>query len=88
MGKQEMTKVFLKTLGSFYYERMVASAPSDFTEMVSMGVYLEEAVKERRLTKYEGTKKSSYGFSRKKESETNAVIGERNIEPPRRHHWY
>ena len=24
MGEQEMTKVFLKTLGSFYYERMVA----------------------------------------------------------------
>ena len=41
MGKQETTKVFLKTLGSFYYERMVASTPSDFTEMVSMGVHLE-----------------------------------------------
>ena len=40
MGEQEMTKVFLKTLGSFYYERMVSSAPSDFTEMVSMGVCL------------------------------------------------
>ena len=42
-----MTKIFLNTLGSFYYERMVASAPSDFTEMVDMGVRLEEAV--RRL---------------------------------------
>ena len=35
MGEQEMTKVFLKTLGLFYYERMVASAPSDFIEMES-----------------------------------------------------
>ena len=67
MGEQEMTKVFLKTLGSFYYERMVSSAPSDFTEMVSMGVRLEEAVREGCLMKDEGTKKSSYGFSRKKE---------------------
>ena len=42
MGEKEMTKVFLKTLGPFYYERMVASASSDFTEMVNMGVRLEE----------------------------------------------
>ena len=61
-----MTKVFLKTLGSFYYERMVASAPNDFTEMVSMGVRLEEAIREGCLTKDEGTKKSSYRFSRNK----------------------
>ena len=46
MGQQEMNKVFLKTLGSFYYERMVASAPSYVIEMVSMGVHLEEAVRE------------------------------------------
>ena len=83
-----MTKVFLKTLGSFYYERMVVSEPSDFTEMVSMGVRLEEAVREGRLTKYEGTKKSSYGFSRKKESETNFVIEERKFRPLRRRHQY
>ena len=79
MGEQEMTQVFQKTLGSFYYERMVASAPSDFTEMESMGVRLEEAVREGRLTKEKGssgTRKSSYGFSRKKESETNAVVEE------------
>ena len=38
--------------------------------------------------KDEGTKKSSYGFSRKKEIETNAFIGERKIRPPRRHPWY
>ena len=85
MGGQETTKVFLKTLGSFYYERMVASVPSDFTEMVSMGVHLEELVREGRLTKDEGTEKSSYGFSQKKESEMNVVIGERKIRPTRRH---
>jgi hypothetical protein len=36
LEEKEMTKVFLKTLSSFYYERMIASAPSDFTEMVNM----------------------------------------------------
>ena len=65
---------------------MVASAPSDFTEMVSMGVRLEEAVREGHLTKDEGTKKLSYEFSRKKESEINVVIEERKFRPLRRHH--
>ena len=51
LEEKELTKIFLKTLSSFYYERMVASAPSDFTEMVNMGVRLEEAVREGRLVK-------------------------------------
>ncbi|XP_058783752.1 uncharacterized protein LOC131658480 [Vicia villosa] len=33
MEEKEMTKVFLKTLSTFYYEKMVARAPNDFTEM-------------------------------------------------------
>lgn len=36
MKEQEMMKMFLKSLSSFYYKRMVASAPNDFTEMVGM----------------------------------------------------
>ena len=69
MEEKEMTKIFLKMLGAFYYERMVASAPSDFTEMVGMGIRLEEAVREGRLTKSEGSggvKKPSYRFTKKK----------------------
>ena len=54
LEEKEMTKIFLKTLSSFYYERMIASAPSDFTEMVNMGMRLEEGVREGRLTKEEG----------------------------------
>ena len=86
MGEKEMTKVFLKTLGPFYYEKMVASAPTDFIEMVCMGVRLEEAVREGRLTKYEGssgTNKSSYGFSKNKEIKINVVAEERRIRPLR-----
>ena len=54
---------------------MVASAPSDFTEMVGMGIRLEGAVREGRLTKSEGSggaKKPSYGFTKKKERDTNS----------------
>ena len=45
--------------------------------MVGMGVCLEEAVREGRLTKSENsgnTKKPSFGFFKKKEGETNVVI--------------
>ena len=87
MEDKDMTKIFLKTLGSFYYDRMVASAPSDFTEMVGMGIRLEEAVREGHLTKSESfgnTKKPSYGFSKKKEGDTNDVIQERRVNTPRR----
>ena len=70
-----MTKVFLKTLDTFYYEKMVASAPTDFTDMVNMGVRLEEAVREGRLVR-EGSSSSSGakrygGFMKKKEQEAN-----------------
>ena len=57
---------------------MVASAPHDFTEMVGMGVRLEEGVREGRLSKdgasTNGAKKFSNGFQKKKEGEENAVF--------------
>ncbi|KAI5418292.1 hypothetical protein KIW84_042794 [Lathyrus oleraceus] len=69
-----MTKIFLKTLSSFYYERMIASAPSDFTEMVNMGMRLEEGVREGRLTKDEGSSSKRYGaFAKKKDGEAHVV---------------
>ncbi|KAK2403270.1 hypothetical protein QL285_052725 [Trifolium repens] len=78
LEEKEMTKIFLKTLESFYYERMIASAPSDFTEMVNMGMRLEEGVREGRLIKGSGssnihTKKFEGGFPKKKEQEVGMV---------------
>ena len=84
-----MTKIFLKTLGDFYYERMVESAPSDFTEMVGMGIRLEEAIREGRLMRSGGSggvKKPSYGFTKKKEGDANDVIQERRVNTPRRNY--
>ena len=69
-----MTKIFLKTLSSFYYKRMIASAPSDFTEMVNMGMRLEEGVREGRLSRDDGSSTKRYGsFAKKKEGEAHAV---------------
>src|SRR3954465_14168088 len=70
LKEKEMTKIFLNTLGPFYYERMIASAPSDFTEMVNMGMHLEEGVRMGRLTKEggfsSGTKNFGSGFQKRK----------------------
>src|SRR4051812_781639 len=51
MEDKEMTKVFLKILSTFYYEIMMASALNDFTEMVNMGMRLEEGIRKFRLSK-------------------------------------
>ena len=72
-----MTKVFLNTFGPFYYERMVASAPGDFTEIVSIGMRLEEGVRTGCLTKEtgssSGTKRVGTGFPKKKEHDVGMV---------------
>ncbi|KAI5433860.1 hypothetical protein KIW84_020918 [Lathyrus oleraceus] len=74
LEEKEMTKIFLKTLSSFYYERMIASAPSDFTEMVNMGMRLEKGVREGRLTREEGSSAKCYGaFAKKKDGEAHVV---------------
>ncbi|KAI5399317.1 hypothetical protein KIW84_064614 [Lathyrus oleraceus] len=68
LEEKEMTKIFLKTLSSFYYERMIASAPSDFTEMVNMGMRLEEGVRD------EGSSSKRYGaLAKKKDGEAHAM---------------
>jgi len=75
--EKEMTKLFLKTLSQFYYEKMVGSAPKNFAEMVDMGVQLEEGVREGRFVKDEtspsGTKGFGNNFPRKKEQEVSMV---------------
>jgi hypothetical protein len=95
LEEKEMTKIFLKTLSSFYYKRMIASALSDFTEMVNIRMRLEEGVREGRLSKEEVSSSKKYGnsFTRKKGGETNTVLVGRQRRPhvrrstqPRQHH--
>ena len=54
-----------------------------------MGIRLEEVVREGRLTRSESsrnTKKPSYGFTKKNEVDTNAVMQERRVNTPRRNY--
>ena len=89
-----MTKIFLKTLSSFYYKHMIASSPNDFTEMVNMVMRLEEELCEGFLTKEDVSASKKYGgsFSKRNEGETNLVSVGRQRRPhvrkssqPRRH---
>ena len=51
LDEKELTRIFLNTLSLFYYDMMVASAPNDFSEIMRMGMRLEEGVREGRLVK-------------------------------------
>ncbi|KAI5419994.1 hypothetical protein KIW84_043966 [Lathyrus oleraceus] len=62
---------------------MIASAPGDFTEMVNMGTWLEEGVREGRLSRDEASTSKRYGsnFGKKKDNETNAISSGRQRRP-------
>ncbi|KAI5389576.1 hypothetical protein KIW84_075023 [Lathyrus oleraceus] len=60
---------------------MIANAPTDFTEMVNMGMRLEEGVREGRLSKDEASTSKKYGssFSKRKDNETNTISSGRIV---------
>ncbi|KAI5418329.1 hypothetical protein KIW84_042828 [Lathyrus oleraceus] len=61
---------------------MISSAPSDFTEMVNMGMRLEEGVREGLLTREEGSSAKRYGaFTKKKDGEAHVVTS--HVKPRR-----
>jgi hypothetical protein len=72
-----MTKLLLKTLNQFYYEKIVGSAPKNFAKMVGMGVQLEEGVQEGRLVMESvpasSSNKFGNNFLRKNEQEVSMV---------------
>lgn len=77
LEEKEMTKIFLKTLDTFYYDRMVSNAFHDFSDLVDTGMHIEEALREGRLTKetafFSDTKEFGLGFDTKKEQELSMV---------------
>lgn len=86
-----MTKLFLKTLSLFYYERMVASAPSDFTKMVNMGMRLEKGVREARLKEggsSDSSRRYGNGFPMKKVHDANSISQERHRRSPRSNQYH
>jgi len=78
LEEKELTKIFLKTLDQFYYDNMVARAPNNFAEMMTMGMCLEEGVREGRLIK--GSVLA--GNSKKKDHEVSMVKGQPRQQAP------
>jgi len=79
LDEEEMTQTFLITLKKDYVERMIIAAPSNFSEMVTMGTRLEEAVREGIIVFGKGEssanapKKYGNGHHKKKETEVGMV---------------
>ncbi|GAU46722.1 hypothetical protein TSUD_100140 [Trifolium subterraneum] len=75
--EKELCKLFLHTLSPFFYEKMVGIVSRSFTEMVEMGMCLEEGVRQGRLIRENAptniAKKYGNSFSKKKESEVGMV---------------
>src|SRR4030043_219123 len=75
--ERELTKMFLDTLPAAYYERMIGVASHNFTDMVGMGMRIEEALRVGRLSR-EGApsnqaKKYGNNFAKKREKEVSMV---------------
>lgn len=73
-------------MSPFYYDRMVASDPSDFTEMENMGMRLEEGVCEGRLKEggsSDSSRRYGNGFPKKKENDANVIFQEKHRRSPR-----
>ncbi|GAU48671.1 hypothetical protein TSUD_405990 [Trifolium subterraneum] len=71
--EKELCKLFLHTLSPFFYEKMVGVVSRSFTEMVEMGMCLEEGVRQGRLTREKApintVKRNGNNFYERKESE-------------------
>ncbi|GAU51903.1 hypothetical protein TSUD_416880 [Trifolium subterraneum] len=75
--EKELCKLFLHTLSPFFYEKMVGVVSRSFTEMVEMGMCLEEGVRQGRLTREKtltnAAKRYGNNFSEKQEFEVGMV---------------
>jgi len=89
LNESEVTDVFFETLSSFYSDKMLGCASQKFTDMVEMGVRIEEWVRKGRVSKEgsllvvatsgssgsssNGTKKYGNGYPKKVTQEVGMV---------------
>ena len=71
---KEMTSMFMNTLRTPFYDRMIGNATTNFTNIIVIGERIEYGIKHGRLTEtsaeYEGLKKGT--TSKKKEDKVHA----------------
>src|SRR4051812_34395896 len=76
--EKELVDIFMGTLQGPYYDKMVGSVSSGFSDLVVIGERIENGIKNGKI---QGASSSSYQskrptptFAKKKEWETNAVV--------------
>lgn len=79
----ELMDVFMSTLQGTYFENMVGSILSNFSDVVMIGEHIENGLKTGRTSRttsnLAGSKKPQSNFNKKKEGETNVVMA--NVQP-------
>ncbi|XP_050914720.1 uncharacterized protein LOC127129610 [Lathyrus oleraceus] len=77
LSDNELVDIFMGTLQGLYYEKMIGSSSTNFTDMVTIDERLENGVKSRKITDTTApqttNKRSHGGFAKKKEGEANDV---------------
>ena len=68
--EKEITTLFINSLESIYYEKLVGSTTRDFADLVTTGEAIERALKSGKLNSLEASKKS---YVKKKENEVNVA---------------
>lgn len=72
-----MTGISVNTLKDPFFDRLVSSAASDFSHLVTIGDRIEKGLRDGKIQGAVGTpsspKKYSGGFQKKKEGDTNAI---------------
>src|SRR3954462_2874843 len=76
--EKELVDMFMRTLQGPYYDKMVGSVSSGFSDLVVIGERIEDGIKSGKI---QGASSNSYHskrptstFAKKKEGETNAVV--------------
>ena len=69
MTDKKLNKMFLNTLKTPYYDRMIGNSNKDFSDVVSIGEMIEAGVKQEKIESTEAKKP----IPKRKEGEAHAV---------------
>ncbi|XP_045802357.1 uncharacterized protein LOC123895936 [Trifolium pratense] len=79
----ELVDIFTNTLQGAYFERMVGSVSSSFSDLVKIGERIENGIKSGKIQATVGSqctsKEPANSFTKKKDEETNAVTPKRRV---------
>ena len=81
LEEKELIGLFMDTLSPLFWEKMIRSVSSSFTDLATIVQRLEEGIKNGKVSKVaessNGAKKCLGNFQKKKEVEANVVSTER-----------